>query len=294
MDTCKNKIKEILLEDKAPLFFKKDLDSSTDNTLSDEIFSKAVASINALKKKALVHKPTYFSGVATEAFRSANNGDAFIQNLAAQLKFSIFILDQRSEAILGYLSALHRLNIDGKRVLVWDQGGGSAQFTTVNADYDFVIGGLKLGSETFKRMIISVIKGENPIQVTSPNPVGKKDAVMAERFAEFHAREFVPQEIVDKMQKTIIVGIGGVHYWSLKKTLNRDSMDNAYTFGEISRAIKNLQTKNDAEIGGAYASTDVSNLLLIKGFMKALNINQVKALNINLSHGILTNRAYWN
>ena len=97
----------------------------------------------------------------------------------------------------------------------------------------------------------------------------------------------------NKAKSSIVAGIGGIHYWSLKKSLGRKEMNRPYTLTEVEAAIKRLQSKTDIQVGGKYARTDVSNLILVKGFMKALGITQVHPYNINLSHGILTNRRYW-
>ncbi|MDH5581420.1 MAG: hypothetical protein OEY33_05890, partial [Bdellovibrionales bacterium] len=175
----------------------------------------------------------------------------------------------------------------------WDHGGGSAQLTSVGEDYQFLIGGVELGSQTFKKMIIEVLKNQNSKLMTSPNPIGKVNAIYASRFAEFYARENLPKGILNKAKSSIVAGIGGIHYWSLKKSLGRKEMNRPYTLTEVEAAIKRLQSKTDIQVGGKYARTDVSNLILVKGFMKALGITQVHPYNINLSHGILTNRRYW-
>ncbi len=58
-----------------------------------------------------------------------------------------------------------------------------------------------------------------------------------------------------------------------------------------------LTTRNkltETEIGGKYAATDVSNLALVLGFMKELEIEKVKTLKANMAHGILIYPKYWN
>ncbi|MFZ8934393.1 MAG: hypothetical protein ACO2ZP_10890 [Bacteriovoracaceae bacterium] len=293
VNSCSNRIEKTLFEDQTPIFFKSQLDASTDKRFSEQFYKLTLKKIKDLIKKALVHNPSQVVGGATEAFRQAINGQEFISQLSTTLSIPLYILNQESEAIIGYLSALHKLKTDGQKVIVWDHGGGSAQLTSLGEDYQYIIGGAQLGSETFKRMITHVLKGQNTNTIKTPNPIGKVNAVYAERFAEFYAKEFLPKPIINKAPTSIVAGIGGIHYWSLKKSLGRKNMDKPYTILEIENAIKKLKYKTDREVGGKYAQTDVSNLILIKGFMKAMGIKQVQAYNINLSHGILTNKRYW-
>ncbi|MNJ04032.1 hypothetical protein D3C73_1646060 [compost metagenome] len=50
---------------------------------------------------------------------------------------------------------------------------------------------------------------------------------------------------------------------------------------------KNQVWKGDSELTGEYRATDVSNLLLVEGFMQALNIPQVTIVKASLIQGIL-------
>jgi hypothetical protein len=51
--------------------------------------------------------------------------------------------------------------------------------------------------------------------------------------------------------------------------------------------------KSDEEIGGPYASTAVSDRLLITGFMHALGIPKVLLVNVDLTDGLLFESEYW-
>lgn len=291
---CRNQILEVLHQKQISLFFKKDLDNSDERKLSKGILKQAISDINKLKKEALVYNPKKFVGVATEAFRSALNGQAFVNQLIQALGFKIIILDQKTEATLGYFSALHHLKIDGKEILVWDHGGGSAQFTTVDENYNIQIASSKMGSETFKNLIIYVLKGLDPHKVSTPNPIGKKNGLLANRLAYFEAKNFLPNYILNKAQTATVIGIGGIHYWSIRKTLGRKNMDSPYSQKDLLKAIEKNAQKTDKQVGGKYAATDISNLHLIYGFMKALGVSKVKSLDLNMSHGILLNKDFWN
>jgi exopolyphosphatase/guanosine-5'-triphosphate,3'-diphosphate pyrophosphatase len=50
---------------------------------------------------------------------------------------------------------------------------------------------------------------------------------------------------------------------------------------------------NDKQVGGKYADTDVSNLILVSAYMEALGVKKVIPKDINLSDGVLVMPDYW-
>jgi hypothetical protein len=50
---------------------------------------------------------------------------------------------------------------------------------------------------------------------------------------------------------------------------------------------------NDKEIGGRYADTEISNLILVLGFMEKLGIKEVIPVNVNLADVILIDPEFW-
>ncbi len=51
--------------------------------------------------------------------------------------------------------------------------------------------------------------------------------------------------------------------------------------------------KDDRDIGGDYAATQVSDRLLLIGFMRALDIEVVRLADIDLTDGLLFESDYW-
>ena len=81
------------------------------------------------------------------------------------------------------------------------------------------------------------------------------------------------------------MGIGGVHYYSVRKQSVTEGK--TYTIADVKRALAIGQAQSDNEIGGKYAATDVSNLALVAGFMDTLKIEKIRTLKANMAHGIL-------
>jgi exopolyphosphatase/guanosine-5'-triphosphate,3'-diphosphate pyrophosphatase len=165
------------------------------------------------------------------------------------------------------------------------------QMTALTNGKRFIIYRGKIASISFKEIILHQIEKKKAGDHSSPNPIGIKnlDRVIA---LAMDAAEDVSGEIREIIQRpdTMIIGIGGVHNESVRKQLG---LENAYKYGEIIDVIKSRIDMNDKEIGGHYADTEISNLVLVYGFMKKLGIKEVIPVNVNLADGILIDPAFW-
>lgn len=108
-----------------------------------------------------------------------------------------------------------------------------------------------------------------------------RDAAL--RFVRFYATNDIPLVIKQALTTRKVIGIGGVHNYSVGSQLHMKTYD-----------IKSLQKfsasqvwKGDSELHGEYRDTDVSNLLLVQGFMEALHIPAVTVVKANLVQGLL-------
>jgi len=82
------------------------------------------------KQRAEEQGAEQFAGVATQAFRTASNGPAFLLQLRDE-GLPLRIVSQEQEAFLGFLTANHLCpEVPAYDVVAWDCGGGSFQITT--------------------------------------------------------------------------------------------------------------------------------------------------------------------
>ncbi|MBF7982059.1 MULTISPECIES: Ppx/GppA phosphatase family protein [Rahnella] len=290
VDICHNQLGKVLYEDQRPLAFNAELGKSGNNQINETIQQEAVIALKDMVNKARTFHPKRVTGVATAVFRTASNGqqviDMFNQKAGVQLR----IISQEQEAELGFLSAkaaLHDRNVKNEDLLVWDIGGGSMQMTAMREQNgqtvtDFYLG--KLASVTLKEFIISVLKNQELDKTESPNPIGSQRNTVL-RYVNFYARTHVSAQIKQDVKKRRVIGIGGVHGYSVKGQIH--PAKNTYQLADIERVSKNQVWKTDNEIAGQYRSTDVSNLLLVEGFMQALNISQVTIVKASLIQGVL-------
>lgn len=293
INICKGRIIKILKEAEEPVFYKRTLDISSNKMFNKKVMEAGLNSIKKLKNLARPFNPHHFVGVATQAFREARNGKEFIKTLSHELNMKIYIIPQKKEAIIGFLSALSVVKVDGAKLLVWDIGGGSMQLTGLNSKYQYLVHLDKLGSLNFKNLVIESIKGKNHKKVTTPNPIGKKGHNLSYRLAKQYAHFQTPNDFLKKGSNSQIVGIGGVLFWSVRSMLKKKKSQSFFTRDEILKSIKKFRKYSDKKIGGKYASTNVSNLILILGYMDAMGVTKVKTLNLNMSHGILIDKDFW-
>lgn len=286
VDTCKRKIVEVLLNDARQISFNEDLAKSSEDRLSQEMIDSGLTKMEELVKEAQKFKPKKSYGVATSVFRKAINGEEIIKSYSRKLKVKIEIISQQEEAVLGYISAMSMIDDNtrkGRDVIAWDIGGGSMQILYLNdkKEAESYLG--DLASVTFKNMIVEVLKLENPDKVQSPNPIGKYK-LQAVALARAYAKIHVPAHIKKKIKESMVVGLGGVHGISIKNQLEAKDK---YTLVELDKISSQRVLKPDSELVGEYKATDVSNLLLVQGFMEALEVNTVNVVSANLLQGVV-------
>lgn len=290
VDTCLQQVKQIFEEKEIAVGYKEDLGRSQ-GEFSKEIQDKGLVTLRQLKNIAQKYYPDQYVGVATSAFRTSSNGKVFAERIEKDVGIRVKIISQKTEAILGFLAAYPQTDLEKEECLVWDIGGGSMQMVMAGDNNTFDVYEGKLASVSMKNMIITAIQGKSYKDVSSPNPMGNAVATKATNLAQYYAEIHVSNDIKIKAGNLTILGIGGVHYYSVRKQCVKDRK--TYTISDVERTLALRQTLTDKGIGGKYAPTDVSNLTLVLGFMKALNIKEIKTLKANMAHGILIYPKYW-
>ena len=290
VDTCQQHVIQILEEEELAVGYKEDLGTSQ-GKFSEDIQKKGLEALQQLKSMAKKYDPEQFVGVATSAFRTSNNGKMFTERIKKELGIRTQIISQRTEAILGFLAAYPQTDLDKRDCFVWDIGGGSMQMVIARDNATFYVYEGKLASVSMKNMIVTAIQGKSYKEVKSPNPMGEAVATKATNLAQYYAEIHVPNEIKKRAGNLTVLGIGGVHYYSVRKQSVTEGK--TYTIADVKRALAIGQARSDNEIGGKYAATDVSNLALVAGFMDTLKIEKIRTLKANMAHGILIYPKYW-
>lgn len=294
VDVCKSLVLQVLLEREEKIDFKEDLLKTRTYYFSESIMNSAIESLKILKAEAEKFSPKEYVTVATAAFRDAKNGQKLIERINVELWINPRIISQLEEALLGFYGAAESVGALPENTIIWDIGGSSQQIIKYIGNGRFSIYEGKLGAVPFKDYILKKIKRTNAY---SPNPINSYQAKLAVDYAKNTALKTVKKDLKEYFANSKdlhVLGIGGVHYYSIKNQVDPSGIKDTYTVGDVETALNSKIGKTDSDLGNPnYVATDVSNLALIFGFMKALNIYEVKAIKVNMTDGLLLNDKYW-
>jgi exopolyphosphatase/guanosine-5'-triphosphate,3'-diphosphate pyrophosphatase len=287
VDLCQHKVLEMYATVEEKVGYKDDLSANQTGAFSEAIKTKGLAVLADMKAKAAPFKPKKFIAGATSAFREASNGPAFAQQITQTLGIETRVLTQREEGILGFLGAVATAKAAKENILVWDIGGGSKQLTALAADKkNFEVFSDGYASVAFKNAVIQQVKHANPAEVVTPNPVGAGNLEAAANLV-YKSEAKIPEffKTLIKNPTTKVIGIGDVHYYSVRGQTGVNG--NTFTKDDIKRTINQRISWNDKKIGGNYAETDVTNLILVHSYMDALGIKKVETTKVNMTDSIL-------
>ena len=297
VDTCTQTIIEILHRQDIRVPYKSSLDASPDQRFSADVMQRGEEALRHLLAAARQHGAEVHAGGATSAFRQAGNAGEFIEEMNEKLQLNIQIVSQAEEGALGFIGAARKFGAEPRDAIVWDIGGGSMQITAWNEKQQVEVYQGEIASIDFKNTLINRIQGHSLTKVTTPNPIDAATAKAGIHQAWTLAAKDVPVWMKAKIvgNTANLVGIGGVWYYSIRGQLEEAGQfkDKLITLAALRATIDHQLGKTDAEIGGDYADTQVSNLLLVTGFMQALGVSKITPLKVSLVEGVLVKPSYW-
>lgn len=281
VNKCERKILKLACEDNRAISYKEDFYKGEKRSLSQDIQKQGLKALMELKEKAKNCGATEFYGVATSVFRQAYNGGRAIKELSQKSGVDIGIITQEKEAMLGFYGGVSKLKNVPKSFCVWDIGGSSMQIVChENGNKKMFLG--HLASVPFKEKVIELQKRKS----NTPNPISKEDYQKSFAITKDEA-DHIKETLGDALKRNRVIGIGGVHYYALSVELQKKT----YTADDINQEILKRLNKTNFELGdGKYVNTSVSNMLLVEGLMRSLEINKVQAFNVNLTEGLVQER----
>ena len=295
IDVCQRKLVSVIYKDSVKVRYRKDLAKTKSKNFSDRIVLEGLNAVKDLINNAGAPEDVVsYSGVATEAFRQAENGEAVLKQLAEKIgeltskAVRLEIITQRREAEVGVIGAASLLGSFLSRTAVWDIGGGSMQLSVPDEGGEFMIYESKFGAQQMKESIIRQVKRTNE---STPNPISQDQYLTSKGLAIMAASD-VPEDIRLRLLDSSlqVVGIGGVHYYSIR---GQTRVEDKFSVRDVRQAIIKRLDLTDEELGGDYAETDLSNLIMVDGFMEHLNIKEVYPLDVNMTDGVLVESAFW-
>lgn len=110
-----------------------------------EVFRRGLEALASLRRIVDRYRPDALVAIATSAVREAQNGGEFVRAARDEIGIDIQVIRGQEEGRLIYLGARGTLNLDGRRVALFDLGGGSLEVILADARECYFIDSLKLG-----------------------------------------------------------------------------------------------------------------------------------------------------
>lgn len=293
IDQCRSLELSVLYADEAPVFYRDDVQprDGVNPHLRDETMTMGLEVLGRFKARAESYRPAGYAGVATSAFRLADNGGVFASDIRSRLGITVRVIDQSEEAYLGFMGAVRRAGVKPEHAVVWDVGGRSMQMTTLADDGHVMVYRGKFASGQMRDHLVRVVQKKGP-EVLSPNPLSTSDIEAGLEYAKELAARDVPEPVRAKLAdpKTVVVGIGALKYYGSRPANEPGAACDA---AHLSARIEEMAGKTDDQIGGDYAATQISDRVLFIGFMKALGVRRVAIVDVDLTDGLLFEGQYW-
>lgn len=284
-NSCSQKISKVLLESSKPLGFAQNLsDNSAEMKFSPTMISQAHKAMRELMLEAADYEPEQIVGVATEAFRRAQNAPLLIKRWNSEYNVNFRIITQLEEAQLAYQGVTKELALGAPSlVVVWDIGGGSQQLSWMDAEQKFQTFESSVAAVTFKNQLTKRLKR------SSPNPLSPEDLVVAREVVKEMLAAYDFKNLRHQLEKKVtVVGLGGVHGKSIKNQLKLKE-DGWVTQERLEKTIEKRRVLTDQQIGGAFAATEITNMVLISELMKAYQIQKYRVKEMSLAHSLILN-----
>ena len=113
--------------------------------ITPDVFKRGLDALRSLKRIGDRHQPDAMIAVATSAVREAQNGGEFARAVRDELGIDMRVIRGQEEAHLIYLGARNALDLAGRRVALFDVGGGSTELILADARECYFTISLKLG-----------------------------------------------------------------------------------------------------------------------------------------------------
>lgn len=290
VDTDSHNIVETLYSDAIIVLLSEDAGNHPQGHFSEQIQQQALAATLTLKQKAIELGAEEFMGLATEAYRKAENGQELVDKYLSELNIPVKIIPQEEEGRLGFIALIAETGLDPAQVISWDIGGGSFQITYLDEDSNIQVYMAPFGRITTKNAIIQFVKGEDPLKVSSPNPMSHADWENSLKYFD-ETLPKVPISLSHKLKADGVRLIGISAHPEKLRSLN------TYHTQDVMENLRERITKNDSELSLIHGSPSiaVTELALIQSIMNKLDVSTVDYIRTSSgsTSALLITEKYW-
>lgn len=213
-------------------------------------------------------------GIATEAFRVARNGKAFLQKVSEKYGFETKLISGDLEAELIYLGVKQRIKIGEKPHLIMDIGGGSVEFVVCTESKIIWEKSFPVGVSVLRTMF----NHENPIQESNIEEINQ--------FFNVQLSDLIP--IFNQFHFNKIIGTAG-SFDAISKYFEANQI-NVNDFKQYAQHIKNTSINERImipSIGKNRAELMVLAIILIEWIIDKSNAVMLQYCDFALKEGAL-------
>lgn len=279
-NSCQPKVYKKVFSENIKVDYKQDLLASIDKFFSSTIEQAGIEALMNLKNKTLVFKPTSHTGVATAAFREAQNGQSVLTKIAKKTDIKLKIISQQEEAELAYWASNPKHN---KQHVAFDIGGGSFQITFQSLNNSTnALTSIKgqIASVSFLELLKKHV-------YTNKQLKQKNYSLTLKQMSQ--ARKILQNELKKYSSLTIpaeyrshITGVGGVFNKSIKPIFNNLTL---ITKEQLDQWLIK-ESSHLKFTGKVFEDTIISNVILVSELMSLYEINTIYLSDFELAEGL--------
>ena len=268
VDTSSGCICSVVFEEEVPCSFGVDWKQSKDGLLSNRMQDRGLQVLHMLCKSAVEKGGTRAATIATEVFRKAGNGEAYLERVKAEVGLTASIVTQEQEGRLGFLTAAGLSGVPRPNLVSWDCGGASFQicreaFTNKGASSSalppLLLFLAPLGVSVVTAACVEQVQKKDFATVVTPNPVAPAEAeeLMA------HVRSLLPA-VPDWLQSCEgVVAIGGPNSMFRLATeivgaLEGSAPVRSFTPAQVRKALGAVVGRSEADLRATYCNRELA------------------------------------
>ena len=257
--------------------------------------------IRQFRKIADVHRPKARVALVSSALKKASNSPIFINLLEKVGKMRVIDNDILETAQIGMSAVSSIFKRHNPDVIVWDIRATSSSMITPKENLKIKTSETQnyyyyfdnMASVTFKNWILnSLYKNPKTGNIPkSPNPMRKEFSKKALVFATEYASQTVPKKIKELAKSRPVIGIGGVHIYNFP---DQNGFFYKLNKAELQSEIYRLKEYSDRSLGHSqFAPMRVSNLIMVLGYMEALELEHIHVMKANNLLGLFLLNSQW-
>ncbi len=290
IDKCKSLVSKYYLE----MGTKVDLISGVrkkDYLLNQKLQKYALNSLKKLAKNALEFRPKNLILVPSKSLKKFQNNLEFLKEIKKNLNCKVVLPNLETESILGFLAAKLKISKSPLPLMVWNLNDSGSFWAIEEEGQGFKIFYDKISPYIFKDMVVEGILKKDHNKILTPNPLDLEKITQGEKLLEIYLKYNLDKFLQEKSKNYQVIGIGDFHHQSVyPKTM---STLVSFKLDQLKTALEKSSNLSDKEIGGEYPEVQVTNLILAKGIMETMQIQEVTALSVNEADGALVYEDYW-